>query len=168
VSVLSNVEKLTKSHDVSAFDCGNEALNDWLKRYALVNVLSDAVQTYVVHRRKVVTGFYSLLAGSVKPQEVPRRVAKGLSRHPMGVIVLARLAVDKSEQGKGLGQALVKDALIRSERAADVVGVRAILVHAIDENARRFYEHFNFESSPLDPLQLLLLMKDLRVCLKKV
>jgi len=165
--MLSDVEKLTKSHDVSAFDCGNEALNDWLERYALVNLLSDAVQTYVVHRRKAVTGFYSLLAGSVKPHEAPHRIAKGLSRHPMGVIVLARLAIDKSEQGKGLGQALVKEALIRAERAADVIGVRAVLVHAIDEKARRFYEHFNFEPSPLDPLQLLLLMKDLRVYLKK-
>lgn len=81
--------------------------------------------------------------------------------------MLARLAIDKSEQGKGLGQALVKEALIRAERAADVIGVRAVLVHAIDEKARRFYEHFNFEPSPLDPLQLLLLMKDLRVYLKK-
>lgn len=162
MSPLSSVEKLTKSHQVSAFDCGNQALNDWLKRFALINQVSDAAQTYIVHRQNVVQGYYALTAGSVKPEEAPSRIAKGLARHPIGVILLARLAVDKQAQGTGLGAALMKDALQRIEQAADTVGARAVLVHAVDEQARRFYEHFNFESSPLDPLQLMLLMKDLR------
>ena len=90
-----------------------------------------------------------------------------LARHPIPVILLARLAVDKSEAGKGLGKALLKDALVRIASAADIVGARAVLVHAIDEQARKFYEHFDFESSPIHELQLMLLMKDLRKALEE-
>lgn len=91
-----------------------------------------------------------------------KRIAKGLANHPIGVVLLARLAVDRSQQGKGLGKALLFDALSRVEEAADIVGVRAVLVHAIDDAARRFYLHFEFEECPVDPYQLLLLLKDLR------
>lgn len=163
---LSAVEKLAKDTDLGSFDCGNPALNDWLKRFALVNQQSDSSQTYVVRRGNCVVGYYSLAVGSVRPEESPVRIAKGLARHPIGVILLARLAIDKQEQGTGLGKALLKDALIRIEAAADTVGVRAVLVHAIDQNARRFYEHFGFERSPVDPFQLLLLMKDIRAQLR--
>ena len=163
---LSGVEKLTKEDDLSGFDCGNPTLNDWLKRFAFANQQSDSSQTYVVHRNSVVVGYYSLTVGSVRPEESPERIAKGLARHPIGVILLARLAVDKQEQGIGLGKALLKDALVRIEAAADTVGVRALLVHAIDQNARRFYERFGFERSPVDPFQLMLLMKDLRAQLR--
>lgn len=158
---LSAVEKLSKTHDLSAFDCGNESLNTWLKRFALTNLQSDSAQTFVVHRGGVV-GYYSLTAGSVRPEEAPARVAKGLAKHPIGVILLARLAVDKREQGNGLGKALLKDALLRIMAAADTVGARAVLVHAIDEQARKFYERFGFERSPIDEFELMLLMKDLR------
>ena len=159
---LSAVEKLTKDADLSSFDCGTPTLNDWLKRFALVNQQSDSSQTYVVRRDRSVVGYYSLTVGSVRPEESPARIAKGLARRPIGVILLARLAIDKREQGTGLGKSLLQDALIRIEAAADTVGVRAVLVHAIDQNARQFYEHFGFERSPVDPFQLLLLMKDLR------
>lgn len=159
---LSPVEKLSKTHDLSAFDCGNESLNTWLKRFALSNLQSDSAQTFVVHRGGAAVGYYSLTAGSVRPEEAPARVAKGLAKHPIGVILLARLAVDKREQGNGLGKALLKDALLRIMAAADTVGARAVLVHAIDEQARKFYEHFNFERSPIDEFELMLLMKDLR------
>ena len=91
---------------------------------------------------------------------------KGLANHPIGIVLLARLAVDNRQQGKGLGKALLFDALSRIEEAADIVAVRAVMVHAIDEAARRFYEHFEFEPSPVDPFQLLLLLKDLRKALK--
>ena len=94
------------------------------------------------------------------------RIAKGLANHPIGIVLLARLAVDNRQQGKGLGKALLFDALSRIEEAADIVAVRAVMVHAIDEAARRFYEHFEFEPSPVDPFQLLLLLKDLRKALK--
>ena len=164
---LSVVEKLAKEDDLSGFDCGNPALNDWLKRFALVNQESDSSQTYVVRRDKAVAGYFSLTVGSIRPEESPARIAKGLARHPIGVVLLARLAVDKREQGTGLGKALLKNALIRIEAAADTVGVRAVLVHAIDQNARQFYEHFGFERSRADPFQLLLLMKDLRAQLRR-
>ena len=164
---LSPVEKLSERHDVSRFDCGTQALSLWLRRFALFNQKNDSAQTFVVHRRNVVAGYYSLTAGSVRPEEAAPRVVKGLARHPIGVILLARLAVDKREQGQGLGKALLKDALLRAASAADTIGARAVLVHAIDDTARRFYEHFEFERSPLNEFELILLMKDLRAQLRR-
>jgi GNAT superfamily N-acetyltransferase len=103
-----------------------------------------------------------LTTGSVHKHESPLRIAKGLANHPIGVVLLARLAVDRTQQGKGLGKALLLDALSRIEEAADIVGVRAVLVHAIDDAAKAFYRHFEFEESTVDPYQLMLLLKDLR------
>ena len=165
---LSKVETISESHDLSTFDCGaHPSLNDWLKRFALTNQQNESARTYVVHRNGSVVGYYSISAGSVAIGESPYRIAKGLARHPIPVILLARMNVDKSEAGKGLGKALLKDALVRIARAADIVGARAVLVHAIDEQARKFYEHFDFESSPIHELQLMLLMKDLRKALEE-
>lgn len=164
---LSPVEKLTEKHDVERFDCGTETLTLWLKRFAVTNQKNDSAQTFVVHRSGAVVGYYSLTAGSVRPEEAAPRVAKGLARHPIGVILLARLAVDMREQGQGLGKALLKDALRRAAAAADTVGARAVLVHAVDDAARRFYEHFELERSPLDEFELMLLMKDLRAQLPR-
>lgn len=107
-------------------------------------------------------GYYTLAAGSVRREETPARVAKGLAAHPVRVILLARLAVDSREKGKGLGAGLLKDALLRSVQAADIVGCRAVLVHAKDEGARAFYQRFGFEPSPGDPFCLYLLMKDIK------
>jgi GNAT superfamily N-acetyltransferase len=164
---LSIVEPISESHHLSGFDCGaHESLNDWLKRFALANQKSESARTYVVHRNRSVVGYYSISAGSVSVEEAPARIAKGLARHPIPVILLARLAVDKTEKGTGLGKALLKDALARIAQAADIVGARAVLVHAIDEPARKFYEHFDFEPSPVHELQLMLLMKDLRRALE--
>ena len=164
---LSKVEAISESHDVNRFDCGaHESLNVWLKRFALTNQKSESARTYVVHRNASVVGYYSISAGSVAFAETPARIAKGLARHPIPVILLARLAVDKDEKGTGLGKALLKDALARIAQAADIVGARAVLVHAIDEQARKFYEHFDFEPSPIHELQLMLLMKDLRKALE--
>jgi len=165
---LSQVEPISEHHDVSRFDCGTHAsLNDWLRRFALTNQNNESARTYVVHRNGSVVGHYSISAGSVSVEEAPARVAKGLARHPIPVILLARLAVDRDEKGTGLGKALLKDALARIAHAAEIVGARAVLVHAIDENARKFYEHFEFEPSPIHELQLMLLMKDLRRALEK-
>jgi predicted N-acetyltransferase YhbS len=122
---------------------------------------------FVVHRGGRVVGYYALAAGSVEREHAPERVKKGLARHPIPVILLARLAVDRGEQGKGLGAALLKDALIRAAAAADEIGARAVLVHARDDDARAFYERFDFESSPTDPLHLFLLMKDLKNAIGK-
>jgi GNAT superfamily N-acetyltransferase len=163
---LSPIEKLAKEHDVSSFDCGKAPLNDWLKRFALTNQQNDSARTYVVHRSNKIVGYYSLTAGSVRKEESSARIGKGLANHPIGVILLARLAVDKSERGSGLGKRLLADALLRCVEAADMIGARAILVHAIDDEAAAFYRKFGFEASPLDPKQLMLLMKDLRATLK--
>jgi len=164
---LSKVEAITESHDLSRFDCGaHPSLNDWLKRFALANQKNESARTYVVHRNRSVVGYYSISAGSVSIEASPARIAKGLARHPIPVILLARLAVDKREQGSGLGKALLKDALARIAQAADIVGARAVLVHAIDEAARKFYEHFDFEPSPVHEMQLMILMKDLRRALE--
>ncbi len=156
------IDKLGGEYDLSGFDCGSTSLNDWLKKFARMNQQSDSARTYVALKGNCVVGYYALTVGSVHKHESPQRIAKGLAHHPIGVVLLARLAVDRTQQGKGLGKALLFDALTRIEEAADIVGVRAVLVHAIDEQARRFYLHFGFEESPVDQNQLMLLMKDMR------
>jgi GNAT superfamily N-acetyltransferase len=160
------IEKLRHEHDLRRFDCGNKALNDWLHRYSWTNQQSDSARTYVALAENRVAGYYALTTGSVHRHESPERIAKGLANHPIGIVLLARLAVDNQQQGKGLGKALLFDALSRIEEAAEIVAVRAVMVHAIDEAARRFYEHFEFEPSPVNPFQLLLLLKDIRKALK--
>jgi GNAT superfamily N-acetyltransferase len=165
---LSAIEKFSKDHDVSSFDCGKASLNDWLRRFALTNQQSDSARTYVVHRGGSVVGYSCLSAGAVRKDESPARIAKGLAKHPIGVVLMGRLAVDRKERGAGLGKALLVDALSRALRVADDIGVRAFLVHAIDDEAVSFYQKFGFEPSPLDPKQLMLLMKDLRATLKSL
>ena len=165
---LAGPEKLANGHELDAFSCGVESLDRWLKQFAQTNQQSDLTATYVVHRKTVVhrkkrvVGYYSLTAGSVNRQDAPLRIAKGVPNHPIGIVLLARLAVDESEKGTGLGRALLKDALVRSASAAEVIAVRAVLVHALNEDARRFYTRFDFEPSPVHPLHLMLLMKDIR------
>ena len=156
------IDKLSSEHDLSFFDCGNGNLNEWLKRFAWPKQQADSAKTYVAVDGNRVVGYYALTAGSVHKHESPQRIAKGLANHPIGVVLLARLAVDRTQQGKGTGKAVLFDALSRVAEAADVVGVRAVMVHAIDDGARRFYMHFGFEESPVDAFQLLLLLKDLR------
>ncbi len=163
---LSGPEPLTGAHNVKDFDCGKQELTDWLRRFALQNQQAGASRVYVVHQAGQVVGYYALAAGSVEPEEAPERVKKGLARHPIPVILLARLAVDVSKHGQGLGAALLKDALKRAASAADEIGARAVLVHAKDDEAKTFYQHFGFEPSPTDPLHLFLLMKELRAILK--
>ena len=161
-----NIEKLRREYDLSRFDCSNLALTTWLQKFAWTNQQADSAKTYVALSGDRVVGYYALTTGSVHKHESPERVAKGLAKHPIGVVLLARLAVDRTQQGQGLGKALLFDALKRIEEAADIVAVRAVLVHAIDDAARQFYEHFNFEPSPVDPFQLMLLLKDVRKALK--
>jgi GNAT superfamily N-acetyltransferase len=155
------IEKLTQDHELSEFDCGNPQLNNWLKRFAWTNQRAETVKTYVAHLQNRVLSYHALAAGSVLKHEAPERIAHGIANHPVGLILLARLAVDQTEKGKGLGKALLRDALARIAQAADVVGVRAVLVHAIDDAARKFYLHHGFEPSPVDPFQLMMLMKGL-------
>ena len=162
---LSAVEKLDATHDVEHFACGKEPLDRFLKRFALANQNAKSTRTYVVCRGSTVVAYYSLAAGAVDRADAPRRVGQGLARHPVPVMLLARLAVDRTEQGRGLGKALVKDALLRTAAAADIAGIRALLVHAKDDEARAWYEALEFEPSPTDPRHLFLLLKDLRAAL---
>jgi GNAT superfamily N-acetyltransferase len=161
VSEYGIIEKLRREHVHDRFDCGKEDLNRFLKRQAWNNQQAHSTQTYVLARELTVFGYYSLAAGSMGHDQVTERVKKGLARHSIPVILLARLAVDVSRQGKGVGAALLKDALLRTAQAADTIGARALLVHAKDDSAKAFYRHFTFEPSPSDPYHLLLIMKDL-------
>ena len=160
---LSAVEPLNENHRLEAFDCGKHpSLTNWLKKYALASERSRSARTYVVHRSNQVVGYFSLAAASIRKEEASPRAAKRQPGHPISVILLARLAVDKSEQGQGLGAALLKDALQRCLQASESIGARAVLVHAIDAEAKAFYQHFGFEECVVDDLHLMLLMKDIR------
>ena len=161
MSEYGTIEKLRREHLLDEFDYGKEELNRYLKRQAWASQQSQSAQTYVLAKDLRVLGYYSLAAGSVTHEEATERVRKGQARHPIPVILLARLAVDVSAHGKGLGGALLKDALLRTAQAAGTIGARALLVHAKDDSAKTFYEHFTFEPSPSDPYHLLLIMKDL-------
>ena len=158
----SPVRKLAATDRVDAFDGGQVALSQFLQRHALVNQKANSAQTYVCCQGEVVAGFYSLAVGSVDPEAAPSRVMKGLARHAVPVMILARLAVDNEHQRKGLGQALLKDALLRTAQAADIAGIRCLLVHAMDDAARRWYGSWEFEPSPTDPYHLFLMLKDLK------
>lgn len=157
------IRKLSDGDDANAFDCGKEPLDRFLKRYALISQKAGSAQTYVACRGdRRIAGYYSLAVGAVEHAEAPQRVSKGLARHAVPVMLLARLAVDRQAQGQGLGKALLKDALLRTADAAQIAGIRALLVHAKDDEARAWYERFDFEPSPTDPWHLFLLLKDLR------
>jgi len=147
------------------FDCGNVALNQFVQRYALINQQANSSQTYVCCENGRVVGYYTLTVGSVEHHAVPRRVLRGLSRHPVPVMLLARLAVDSNFQRMGLGRALLKDALLRTVQAAHIAGIRALLVHAKDDHARGWYESWDFSPSPTDPYHLYLLLKDIKALL---
>lgn len=165
-AALAPPEPLDVRHALEPFDCGSDALNDFLRRHAHASQRSGAARTYVTHRANVVVGYYSLAAASVEPARAPARVLKGLARHPVPVTLLARLAVDVREQGKGVGASLLQDALLRHLQAEAIIGSRALLVHAADSSAAEFYRKFGFEPSPTDPHHLYLLTKDIRRTLR--
>lgn len=156
------IEKLTRQHAVETFDCGQEALNRFLARFALHNQQANASQTYVALADETVIGFYSLVVGEVSYDDAPDRLTKGLARHPVPIMLLARMGVAVGWQGKKVGAGLLRNAMQRTLQAADIAGVRALAVHAKDEEAQAFYRHFDFIESPTDPLHMFILVKDLR------
>ena len=160
---LSRVELLRSDHNLDEFDCGKHAsLTRWLKRLARMNQASGDTRTYVVHLELAVVGYYSLAPGSISRKEAIPRASKS-APEPIPIVLLARLAVDKREQGQGIGPALLKDALKRAYAGAEIIGGRAVLVHAIDTDAAAFYRKYGFETCPGLKLHLMMLMKDLRV-----
>lgn len=156
------VEKLSRLHAVEAFDCGEPALNRFLSRFAWASQQAQAAQSYVGLADDTVAGFYTLVVGEVSCDDDPERLSKVLARHPVPLMLLARLGIDARWQGRGLGAGLLKDAMQRTVRAADIAGIRALAVHANNDNARAFYRNFDFIESPTDPRHLFLLVKDLR------
>lgn len=160
------IEKLNRKHEVETFDCGREALNRFLLRFALQNQQAGASQTYVALSDDLILGYYTLVVGQVEYDDAPQRLTKGLARYPVPIMLLARLAVTIPWQGKGLGAGLLKDAMLRTLQAAEIAGIRAFGVQAKDDEAKAFYERFDFESSPSDSYHLFRLLKDIRALLK--
>ena len=160
--LFTPIRKLEAGDPVDAFDCGRPGLNRYLQRYAWNNQKANSAQTYVACAGSALAGYYSLTVAGVDYADTPKRVAKGLARHPVPVMLLARLAVSLDFQRQGLGAALLKDALLRTLQAADIAGIRAMIVHAKDEAARQWYLRFGFEPGPVTPMQLFLLLKDIQ------
>lgn len=155
-------EPLHEGHPLEGFDCGQPALNDWLTRYARQAQTSGSARTFVVTRDRTLAGYYSLTLGQVDALDAPERIGRGLGRHPIPVVVLARMAVAVPHRGQGIGRGLLQDAIRRTLLIADQAGVRALLTHPIDATAARFYGRFGFIDSPVQAQQLLMLLKDAR------
>jgi len=149
-------------HNVTNFDCDEPELNHYLQKFALTNSRSGSSKTYVVLRGIDVIAFYSIAASSVGVNEAPEAIIKGHARYPVPVVLLARLAVDSKEKGKGLGPALLREAFLRTLGVADSIGVRAVVVNAKNEEARSFYKKYGFLESPIDPYHLMLSIKDIK------
>ena len=171
MSRYAPVELLRADHETSTFDCGSDQQTIWLGRYALIAQQAGTARVYVACRagERKVAGFYSLAAGSILPEAASARLSAGAGRYPIPVVILARLGVDLAEQGRGLGSALVRDALKRATTAAATIGIRALLIHAESPSAAAFYRRVDpaFEPSPADPLHLVLLMKDIRAAIQR-
>ena len=159
---LGPPQSLDANHRLDAFDCGKPALNDWLTRHARQAQASGSSKTYVIAQGERIAGYFSLTVGQIDTLEAPDRVRRGMGSYPIPVVILARLAVSLSDQGRGIGVGLLQEAIRRTLAIADQAGVRAMLTHPIDEEAARFYLRFGFEPSPVREQQLLLLLKDAR------
>ncbi|BCM82612.1 GNAT family N-acetyltransferase [Methylobacterium indicum] len=156
------IEPLRRDHVVDGFTCGQPALDRFLIRQALQAQAANSARTYVALDGVEAVGFHTLIAGEVQHANAPERVVKGMPRHPIPLLVLARLAVHTRLQGRGVGAGLLRDALDRVLQATDLIGVQALAVHAKDDAAAAFYRHFGFVPSPTDPRHLFLLVKDIR------
>jgi GNAT superfamily N-acetyltransferase len=164
-------EPLGKQHRVDTFDCGEPALDDWLKRHALGAQASGSARVFVttLEDGETVVGYHALAAAQVAPEEATARALRGQARaRPIPAILLARLAVDREHQRAGLGRSLLQDVLLRCVEAAEAIGARVLLVHVKHESAKKWYMQYGFEESPTDPLHLIMLMKDVRAFLDRL
>ncbi len=162
-------EPLRGKHLTEGFECGEPSLNIWIERHARQAQASGSARVFVTtDDDERVAGFYALAAAAVSPRDATERLMKGQPEHQsVPAILIGRLAVDQVHQGNHVGRSLLQDALLRCATAADSIGARAVIVHAISDDARRFYERFGFERSPTDSHHLILLMKDLRKLLSQ-
>jgi GNAT superfamily N-acetyltransferase len=164
VEEIGAPEHFTPAHDTSTFDCGVPDLNDWLKKRALLTEESGASRTYVVCSAGRVVGYYAMAAGGVGIAKAPGRVRRNMP-DPLPVMVLGRLAVERGWQGRNIGRSLLRDAILRTLQAAEIGGIRAIFVHAISEEAKRFYERYGFSVSPVDSMTLMVTVADAKKAL---
>lgn len=149
---------LSAEHTLDDFTCGVTSLDEWLKRRAYSNQVSGASRTYIVNEGKKVVGYYCLSSGALALNDAPSSVRRNMP-DPVPMAILGRLAIDRRWQGKGLGSALLQDAVLRTARAGSIIGIRGLLVHAISNEAKIFYEHFGFTASPTQPMTLILSLK---------
>lgn len=156
---ISAPEKFSPDFDLSAFDCGEPALDEWLRRRAGQNEARGASRTYVVRAGNRVAGYYSLAVGAVAHADAVGRVRRNMP-DPAPVMILGRLAVDRAFHGRGIGAGLLRDAVLRTLQAGEIAGIRPMLVHAISEKAKRFYESFGFAASPVDPMTLMITLTE--------
>jgi GNAT superfamily N-acetyltransferase len=162
---LSPPEPLADDHEIDSFDSGEPVLDDWLKRRARANQATGASRTYVVGDGKRVVAYYALASGAIAQASVPGRFRRNMP-DPVPVVVLARLAVDRNLQGRGLGRALFRDAAQRVAHAADTIGIRGIVVHAISEEARKFYITLGFDPCPAEGMTHVVALRDIRATLE--
>lgn len=165
VGTLQAPEKLTDKHNIEGFASGVEALDDWLKNHALKSEASGSARTYVVCVNNQVVGYYALATGAVSHKTATSQVKRNMP-DPVPVMVLARLAVDKNWQRQGLGGSLLRDAILRTLRASEIAGIKAILVHAISDEAKEFYEKAGFQASIIEPKTLMITLKNVQAILK--
>ena len=157
-------EAIKATHLIESFSCGVPVLDDWLKRRALTNEVSGASRTFVICQDRQVVGYYTLATGSVEHRDVPGKIRRNMP-NPIPVMVLGRLAVDQEQQHAGLGRGLLKDAVLRTLTVSQHAGVKALLVHALSEDAKRFYTRSGFLESPFDPMTLMIALQDASNCL---
>lgn len=153
-------EPLAAHHDIHSFSCGVDSLDHWLKHRALKNQATGASRTFVVCSDSSVVGYYALASSAITAELTTGRLRRNMP-DPIPVVVLGRLAIDLTLQGSGVGRALVRDAVLRVIAAADAIGIRGMVVHALSDSARDFYERVGFDSSPLDPMTLMATIADL-------
>jgi GNAT superfamily N-acetyltransferase len=156
---------ISQEDDTSQFSCGDDQLDEWLRKYAIANHFGGGARTYVTVRGSRVIGYYALSTASIQRADATPRVARDMPQ-PVPAILLGRLGVDQKEAGRGLGSALLRDAILRTLDAAEVVGVRVLLVHCASEDARNFYLKRGFDPSPTDPMHLMIMLKDARASLR--
>lgn len=149
---------LADFHDLGAFDSGVASLDEWLRRRARANQAGGASRTYVVADGELVVGYYCLASGAIAAIDAPSAIRRNMP-DPIPIALLGRLAIDRRQQGQGLGTALLQDAVMRTMRAAEIIGVRGLIVHALSDAAKAFYERYGFVASPTSPLTLALSLK---------
>ena len=165
MSLYSSPVLLSSDHDLDGFDCGEDSLSYWLKRNALKNQISGASRTFVIYKHKKVVGYYCLSAGAIAQENVPKKFRRNMP-DPLPILILGRLAIDIEEHNKGLGSALLRDAMLRAVHISNDAGIFAILVHALSDQAKQFYISRGFVESPLQSMTLMMTLKTIKSILK--